>query len=130
MSNSIFIAKLMGPIMLVAGFAYLLNIDRLKAMGREIMESPALLLVVGFMTLLLGLVLVNTHNIWVADWPVIITVFGWLSLISGIMRTTFPAQVVSIGNTMINNNLLLRSVSVIQIALGAYLCWEGYGLSI
>ncbi|MBL4756340.1 MAG: hypothetical protein JKY32_01490 [Rhizobiales bacterium] len=126
MSNSIFIAKLMGPMMLVAGITYLMNIERLKAMGREIMESPGLLLVVGFLTLLLGLVLVNTHNVWVADWPVIITLFGWMALVSGTMRTMFPTQMVSIGTSMINNNLLLRSVSVLQIALGAYLCWEAY----
>lgn len=90
------------------------------------MESPALLLIAGFMTLLLGLILVNTHNIWVADWPVVITLFGWLVLASGIMRTMFPVQAISIGNAMIGNDMLLRVLSVLQIALGGYLSWQGY----
>ncbi len=126
MSNSIFIAKLIGPVLIVGGLTYLLNVERLKEVARGLMENPALLLIAGFMTLVLGLVLVNTHNIWVADWPVVITLFGWLALASGIMRTMFPVQAVSMGNAMIGSDMLLRTLSLLQVVLGGYLSWQGY----
>jgi hypothetical protein len=126
MSNSIFIAKLIGPMMIVGGLTYLLNIERLKEVARGLMDSPALLLIAGFLTLLLGLVLVNMHNIWVTDWPLVITLFGWMALASGILRTMFPVQAVSIGSAMIGSDMLLRTLSLLQIVLGGYLSWWGY----
>ena len=76
--------------------------------------------------LLAGLVIVNTHNLWVADWPVIITIFGWLAVVGGIIRIALPDTVKSIAEAMLARDAVLRVVAVLQVALGAYLMMKGY----
>ncbi|HAK53772.1 MAG TPA: hypothetical protein DCM54_17980 [Gammaproteobacteria bacterium] len=50
----------------------------------EMTDDKAFVISTGYITLLLGLVTVIAHNVWVADWRVIITVLGWTTLIKGI----------------------------------------------
>ena len=47
----------------------------------------------GYITLMMGLVTVILHNVWVADWRVVITVLGWSTLIKGIMKIGFPETI-------------------------------------
>ena len=127
MQTSLFIAKLIGPVLVVAGLTGALNPDALRKMAREFMDSPALIFIAGVMALLGGLVMVNTHNVWVADWPVILTVFGWIMIAAGIMRIGFPDLTKSLGRSMLANQNLLRAMAVLQVLLGAFLMYKGYG---
>jgi hypothetical protein len=85
-----------------------------------------LIFIAGFLALLGGLAIVNTHNLWVAGWPIIITIFGWLAVIGGIIRIAFPGVTKSIGKAMLGNALLLRVIGGVQTALGAYLMSVSY----
>lgn len=126
MPTSILIAKLMGPLLAVAGLVGLLNPKGVEEMAREIMASRALLFIAGVLALLAGLAIVNTHNVWTADWRLIITLFGWLALIGGVIRMGFPGLTKSIGETMLANATLLRVIGGLQVALGAFLMVKGY----
>ncbi len=126
MQTSLFIAKLIGPILVVAGLTGALNTQLLREVGREFLASPALLFIAGFMALLGGLAVVNTHNIWVAGWPVIITFIGWVALIAGVLRIGFPAIARSMGKTMLAKESLLQAIGVVQVLLGAFLMYKGY----
>lgn len=126
MQTSLFIARLIGPVMVVTGLISLFDLDGLKQMAREFLASRGLIFLAGFLTLLGGLVIVNTHNLWVADWPVIITVFGWIMIAAGIMRMGLPGLVKSIGETMLAKEAVLRVSGVVQLALGAFLMFKGY----
>ncbi len=126
MANSIFIAKLIGPFLIIVGIASISNIEHLKSIVREFMAGPAHLFIAGVIALVTGLVLVNTHNVWVSGWPVIITIIGWLALLGGIFRLVFPAFAVSMGKSMIDKTMFLRGAGLVQIVLGLYLSWQGY----
>ena len=126
MHNSLFIAKLIGPVLVVAGLTAAFNTQLLREVGREFRASPALLFIAGFIALLAGLAVVNTHNIWVADWPVIITFIGWVALVAGVVRIGFPAIAKSMGETMLAKESLLRVIGVVQVLLGAFLMYKGY----
>ncbi len=126
MSSSILIARLIGPIQVVAGLMALANPKALQEIAEEFLASRALLFVAGFLSLLAGLAVVNTHNVWVAGWPVIITVFGWMAVVVGIIRMAFPAFTKSIGEAMLSKIAALRVVGCLQVALGAYLMAKGY----
>jgi len=56
-------------------------------------DDPAFVISTGYFTLILGLVTVILHNVWVADWRVIITFLGWSTLIKGIMKIGFPEEI-------------------------------------
>jgi uncharacterized membrane protein len=62
--TSVLIAKLIGPVLVVAGLTALVNPKALQEIGREVLASRALIFIAGFLALLGGLAIVNTHNIW------------------------------------------------------------------
>jgi uncharacterized protein YjeT (DUF2065 family) len=91
------------------------------------MSSHTLLYIFGAIALTGGLAIVLTHNIWVWDWPVIITIVGWLMIVRGSLRIVIPQQVEDLARKMVAgwSNILLIS-GLLVITLGAFLCWKGY----
>src|SRR5258708_24646700 len=89
MSTSVFIARLIGPVMLVIGLAVFTNQRAFREMAEEFLASRALLFLSGLLIMPVGLAIVLTHNIWAADGRVMITLFGWLNVI-GSPAPLFP----------------------------------------
>src|SRR6266853_523173 len=69
MQNSLFLARLLGPFFLFGG----------------LITFPA------------GLAIVLTHNVWVANWPVLITIVGWLAMVTGAVRLLAPQEAIKFG---------------------------------
>lgn len=90
METSIAIARLVGPVMAVAGIGIILNHAFLRQMLSTLSEQRALLFTLGVLTLSLGVTLVNLHNVWSADWRVLITLLGWLAVSGGVFRLVLP----------------------------------------
>jgi uncharacterized protein YjeT (DUF2065 family) len=126
METSILIARLIGPLLVMTGLIMLVTSQAVQDMAREFLASRALIFIAGVLALLGGLAIVNTHNVWTAGWPVIITIFGWLAVIGGIVRMGFPALTKSVGEAMLARHAGLRVSAVIQLALGLYLMFVSY----
>jgi len=126
LETSILIAKLMGPVMLVTGLALWVNAERFRAMGREFLASDALIFVAGLLALSLGVTLVVVHNVWVASWPVIITLIGWVSLIAGIVRLIFPGQLRKMASGLVERKEVSLAGGAIYVVLGALLTYFGF----
>jgi 4-amino-4-deoxy-L-arabinose transferase-like glycosyltransferase len=126
MATSIFLAKLIGPIALVMGLALTFNAAVYRTMANEFLHSNALIFLAGLITLTAGLAIVLVHNVWAADWRVVITVLGWLFIVSGIIRTGVPQRVTTIGRTLLAKPLTMKIGAAIDLALGALLCFYGY----
>ena len=125
--TSLFIARLMGPILIISSLSAL-NRDFYLNLIKDIKNNAALLFIAGIMALTLGLTLVNVHNIWVYDWPVIITIFGWLSIIAGVIRILLPTLVFKIADIFTQNHSIIMVIMTLNFALGAYLTAVGYKL--
>ena len=123
---SIWIAKLLGPVLMVLAFSMLVFPRDVQNVAAEFLEQRALIWFTGVAVMLGGITIVNTHNVWVADWPVIITLFGWAMLISGAGRLAFPQTIIQISNKMMNQPLLTRIAGVVWILLGGLLVYGGY----
>lgn len=126
MESSIFLAKLIGPVFLTMGISVVANPPRIKRMAREILDSDAFIFMSGMLTLPAGLAIVITHNIWVAGWPVLITILGWIAIFAGITRVLMPAGLKSIGQAMIEKTALITVPGIVMVLLGAYLSYQGY----
>jgi uncharacterized membrane protein HdeD (DUF308 family) len=64
--------------------------DLLHTSLKAVSHDPALVLVSGVLSFVAGLAVVRVHNHWAADWAVLVTIFGWLLLIGGLVRMLFP----------------------------------------
>src|ERR1700720_997611 len=97
MSTSVFLARLIGPVMLVIGLAVFANQRAFRELAEEFLASPALVFLSGLLIMPVGLAIVLTHNIWAADGRVMITLFGWLNAIGGAIRVVGPPYVIQAG---------------------------------
>ncbi len=126
MSTSIFLAKLIGPLALALGFGVLFNRDAVRAVLDEFIRNRAILFLAGLITFPAGLAIVLTHNVWVADWPVIITIVGWLTAFSGAIRLVAPEGAIRYGRRAYERPNGPLFSAAIWIALGAVLTFFGY----
>ena len=126
MGTSIFLAKLIGPVCLVIGLALLINGAAFRTLAGEFLDSPPLMFLSGVITLPAGLAIVLTHNVWVGDWRILITILGWLAVASGLVRILAPQRAVAVGRTLIANPSTLHISTGVYLLIGALLCFFGY----
>lgn len=123
---SLFLAQLLGVYFVVIGLAVLINTHTLIRVISEFSESPALIFFSGVAALIFGLLIVLTHNRWDADWRLVVTLIGWLSLIKGVVRLCLPEMSMRMLARVSNPNTI-RVMSVGIVALGCYLGYYGFG---
>jgi hypothetical protein len=126
MSTSVFLARLIGPVMLVIGLAVFANRRGFRDMAEEFMASRALMFLSGFLIMPAGLAIVLTHNIWTADWRVLITIFGWLNVVGGALRLFEPPLLVKTGRTMLKQPHFTSIAAAIWVVLGLLFCFFGF----
>ena len=126
METSLFLAQLIGPVLIVIGVGLLLKQTEFREMATDFLSSRALIFVSGLLTLVTGLAIVLTHNVWEFNWPVIITILGWLSVFGGVFRILFPDSVQSMGTSMLDKPATMTVSGAIQIVLGLWLSYVGY----
>ena len=124
--TSVFLAQLIGPLLLVMGAGMVANRDSYRTMAGEFLASRALIYVAGLLAFVPGLAIVLVHNVWAFDWRLIITLLGWLSVIGGIFRLTWPQQVTAVGSAMLARPGYLTGSGLAVLALGAVLAFFGY----
>jgi hypothetical protein len=125
MQTSVFLARLIGPVMLVVGLAVFANQRAFRDMAEEFLASRALLFLSGLLIMPMGLAIVLTHNVW-ADWRALITLFGWLHVIGGALRLLAPATVMKTGRAMLRRPYFVPLTAAIWIALGLLFCLFGF----
>jgi len=126
MPNSYFLARLIGPVLVVLGVSMLADTRGYREMADEFLHSRALIYISGLFALIAGLAIVLSHNVWTADWRVLITLLGWLGIIGGLVRILLPQQVIAIGNWMFARHATITAHAVAVVVLGAWLSFVGY----
>ena len=126
MTTSIFLAKLIGPFALALGLALVFQGTGFRAFASEFMASPALIFLSGVITLPAGLAIVLTHNVWTPDWRVVITIVGWLAVVTGAIRMIVPQQAAAKARGVIAQPLIPKIGAAIWLAIGALLSYYGY----
>ena len=126
MGNSVFLARLIGPLMLTVGIGIFVNGAIYRMLADEFLRSRALIYLSGLLTMTAGLALILTHNVWRPDWPVIITILGWLAAIGGAVRIVAPQGTERVGRQMLKYKHGLTIAGAVWLAVGAVLCLFGY----
>ena len=99
---------------------------QLKLLVDDLVSHRGLFFILAFVTLLLGLMLVASHNIWVLDWPVIITVFGWLVVFNGAFRLFFPEKAGKAAANFVKHPARIKVVALILFLVGLMLLAHVY----
>ena len=126
MSTSLFLARLIGPVMLVIGLAVFANQRGFRDMAEEFIASRAMMFLSGIIVMPAGLAIVLTHNLWSADWRVLITIFGWLNVVGGAVRLIGPPFLTNAGRAMLKQPWFTSVAAGIWTVLGLLFCFFGY----
>lgn len=129
MATSLFLAKVIGFILVVTGLGLLINYKHVKKIAEDFFANHGVLYCGALMSLVFGTLLVFTHNVWVKSWEVIITVIGWLALIKGVLLMLFPAFHAKMAKPLIDSHIYWVIASIVALVVGIYLLYQVYGLS-
>ncbi len=126
MALTIWISKFLGPVILVLGMPMIFSPESLQETTKRFLADSPLVLVSGVLAMTAGLSIVNTHNVWVLDWPLIVTLFGWALVLGGASRIVAPRVVEHVGGAMMDRPTMTRVIGAFWVLLGAFLTVKAY----
>ncbi|NOR27476.1 MAG: hypothetical protein GQ540_02990 [Lutibacter sp.] len=125
METAVLISKIIGVIYLSFGIGLLFNKKYYSKVLQELLESTTYLIFGGFLAIIFGLLILEYHNIWSNNWPVIITVVGWAALIKGILLLAFPTSFNSF-KPLFKSKGVLNFLTVFVIFFGCIFSYFGF----
>ena len=126
MGNSVYLAKLIGPVLLAVAVGLFANGKHYRAMAEEGLRSSILIYLSGLLTLTAGLAILLAHNVWTPDWRILITLLGWLAVIGGAIRIVHPQTSQDVGRWFLKNPHGMTIAGAIWGIVGLVLCFFGY----
>jgi len=106
--SSIF--QILGLTYLAIGLGMLTSPRFYKEMINKMIDNEAVLFLTGLLVFVIGSFLAVYHNIWTGSRTIIITVFGWLALLKGLMMIVIPEKSIR----------LYRLIKISEGQLGVY----------
>jgi hypothetical protein len=126
MGSSRTIAALLGPTLIASAASIFLNLNAWPAMVEQAFRNPALIFLSGYPLFVAGLAIVYFHNRWTDGWPVVVTVLGWLTVVSGLSRILFPTRLVEIAIRAVQAANVMPIAALIILVIGAFLSFKAY----
>lgn len=126
MQTSRFLARLLGPFIAIVGLGILLNPSGTMTLMSRMISDPGLIYFAVMVELLAGIALLLVHNVWIADWRVLITLTGWLAVIEATAWILAPERMQALYTPMLGSPGFAIAAAVIALIIGAVLLYYGY----
>jgi hypothetical protein len=126
MQTSIFIARLLGPVMAVLGLAVLFNQRGFRDLAQEFVSSRALIFLSGLVIMPAGIAIILVHNIWAVDGRLMITLSGWILAITSAVRIAAPQFVMTRGQAFLQRPQMPLVTGILWTVAGFLFCLFGY----
>jgi hypothetical protein len=123
---TLYLATVLGWYLIIISLFLLWRRDIVSGVMGEIMGQRGLLFILAVLTVILGLLMVVSHNVWVIGWPVVVTLLSWLVLISGLLRLLFPDIAIRMAQGFQRNPNRLIAVGVVLLIIGIFLLFNVY----
>jgi len=125
METSLFLAKFWGWYLIIFFFILSFNPGRIKEIFEDLKDRKFSNLA-AFIAIIVGLLNILFHNVWEAQWYLIITLIGWAALFEGLFLFTFPGRVSKMLDT--GHVKLIQVLYMLLFLLGLYLLNMGYAI--
>lgn len=117
------LAEIYGGILVLTGLT-VLNKKYFDVVLNELENSKALVWLTGVVTFTIGITMVTFYNVWGSDWRVVVTLFGWLTLVKGALIALFPVTVMRFYQRFKGAGIIMFG-GIIAIVLGVVLLYLG-----
>lgn len=118
-----FLARAWGIYLTLIAVSLIINRKALRQMIKAAGKG-GFIYISGFLALVIGILHVLSHNVWVADWAVILTVLGWISLIKGTMIFLWPGYARQMVDHFKRGSMNVYLALI--LILGVFLLYRGF----
>ena len=120
--NSKRIAGLLGPATIAITLSEATNLRIWTSnIGPSVNLAPVVYLN-GTLLFVAGLSIIRAHNYWGRDWPVLVTLMGWLVMLGGLIRMFAPVS----GQYFRLNTAAMYTLIIVLLAVGFFLTFKAY----
>jgi len=121
------LGKLIGIFLIVVSVAMALDKASLVEIITALIDDRALILIVGMAALVAGLAIVLAHNVWSGGvLPVLVTLFGWLLVIRGLVLLLVPTETFIAYFQMLRFDDLFYAYAGITLLLGLIFSYAAF----
>ena len=124
--DTMFLATTVGWYLVIFGLFILVKHDLAKSVMADVLANRGSFFIFAILTLIIGLLIVVSHNLWTLDWPVAITVFGWVLFVGGVFRLFCLESAQAMGNKFIKNAMQMKIAGSFFLLVGLYLLSHVY----
>jgi hypothetical protein len=117
MTNSKSIAGLPGSTLVAIALSEFMNLRILWAK-----TSLSVIYLNGSLLFIAGLSIVRVHNLWTGGWHALVTLIGWLVMLSGLVRMFFPV----IAQREVQNITVVCALLIVLLVAGVFLTFNAY----
>ena len=126
MDKSKFLSKVLGIYFLIISVGMFMSMPQFTANVKVLISNPSILFVSGFFTLILGLLMVVSHNIWQWSWRVVITIIAWIIVWKGVTYIFFPHMIDQSSTLFVQNMKFAYTAAFMDLILGLFLTYMGF----
>lgn len=126
MELTVFLSKVFGLYMLLAGIAVMFNRRHIMAGVVALAKERFAQLIAGTIALFMGLILVNLHNDWSTLPASLVSLIGWLAVLKGLVYLFLPeAKITKLMHALTERSWYTVD-GVVAIVVGLYLAGFGF----
>jgi hypothetical protein len=126
MDISKFLSKVIGLYEVIIGLVMLKNMNLFASNIQAMINDEPLMIYIGCVTLIMGLLMVVSHNIWQWSWQVMVTIVAWIVLIKGAAILLFPHSMDQITMQFVMNPGLAYTSAIFEMIIGLIFCYFGF----
>jgi len=126
--RTLFLSRLIGVYCILVALSMMTRRQVTLESITALLHSPAMMFVLGAITLIAGLAMVLAHNIWSGDALVIVvTLVGWITLVKSLSFLFLPPDMeAELFLGQLHYQQLFYLYCVFSLALGVYLTYGGF----
>ena len=126
MELSLFLAQLFGLSMIIFVTIVLFRPNIIDSMIKDLKNPSLAVVMTSFVTVIAGLAVVLSHNIWEFSWVGLVTLFGWAALIKGILFIACPDTLIGASDKVLQGSKR-KGMLIIALLAGCYFAYKGFG---
>ena len=129
MELSLFLAKVIGLYLVFISLAVFRHRREINALLiEEFYHNRIFVFFSGAIILILGLLVVVSHNVWELSWRGVITLLGWLTILKAIMRIFVPNAAKQFSHNVDRGgwNSWYTAILAVSLLVGLWLAYIGF----
>jgi hypothetical protein len=118
--------QLLGLGYLAVGLGMLINSKFYRRMIEQMLDSPPVIYLGGFMAFAVGYLLLAFYGTCDVNVRLILTIVGWLALVKGLTAIILPQLLIKVSRGFVRSGKTVMGAGIVMTALGIAMMYLGF----